>query len=130
MRYISHHHKTISALKEWSGTTKLVMASFYFWNLGPTLQKSQLGLLKSLLYQILQEPVLIQPTFADIWPIINGVDQHVHRLSFVEAKRAFCNLIMMRDLPIKICLFVDGLDGFDGDCFELATPQNEISYQW
>jgi Tfp pilus assembly pilus retraction ATPase PilT len=38
----------------WAGHGKLVFISFFFWRAGISLQKSVLGLLRSMLYQILQ----------------------------------------------------------------------------
>src|ERR1700733_15379470 len=70
--------------------------------------------------------MLIQTAFADIWPIISGVGREMQHLSLVEATRAFRNLVNMPELPIRICLFVDGLDEFNGDYLELATFLSEM----
>ncbi len=48
-KYISSHHETRGALTSWAGDQELITASFFFWNTGTTLQKSQMGLLRSLL---------------------------------------------------------------------------------
>lgn len=45
MKFISDHNKTRDALSCWAGEQKLFIASFYFWNAGVDMQKSQLGLL-------------------------------------------------------------------------------------
>ena len=42
-------------LRKWSGDSKLVMATFFFWNSGVQLQMTQKGLLLSLLHQILRQ---------------------------------------------------------------------------
>ncbi|KAF8867123.1 hypothetical protein BDZ45DRAFT_700115 [Acephala macrosclerotiorum] len=64
------------------------MANHFFWNAGNNpMQMSQVGLLRSLLYQVLRQvPELI-----------------VHRLA---------NQTLV---PAKICLFVDGFDEYNGD---------------
>lgn len=53
MKYIVNHPETISALKIWSKTSNLNIAKFFFWNSGTALQKSLLGLLRSLVFEIL-----------------------------------------------------------------------------
>lgn len=64
MKYLSHqahHTKTHQKLVQWAAPNILVKASFYFWFSGTPLQKSQEGLLRSLLFQILRQcPSLIR----------------------------------------------------------------------
>jgi hypothetical protein len=60
MKQAFDHADTVRALKKWAGPADLCMASYYFWNQGFEMQKSQIGLLQSLLYQILKSlPTLI-----------------------------------------------------------------------
>ncbi|KAI0449273.1 hypothetical protein F5B21DRAFT_520500 [Xylaria acuta] len=54
MKFISQHPTTLDHLKCWSGSLQLVMGSFYFWNSDTDLQKSQEGLLRSLIFEILR----------------------------------------------------------------------------
>ncbi len=54
MKYIWEHSKTVAALREQNGGTYVTTASFFFWNQGTKMQKSQRGLLQSLLFQILR----------------------------------------------------------------------------
>jgi len=69
MKYIWNHHLTRTHLSTWAGDAKLLIAHFYFWDLGSDkLQKSQLGLFRSLLYQILSKiPSLIPVVFPQQW---------------------------------------------------------------
>ncbi len=70
MRYICDNPRTRKHLLAWSGDEKLVTADFYFWNIGNRLQKSQLGLLRSLIYQVLEQvPELISALFPRQWAI-------------------------------------------------------------
>jgi hypothetical protein len=55
MKFVSDHPKTKEALRAWAGGEALHTASFYFWNQGFELQKSQKGLLRTLLFQILSK---------------------------------------------------------------------------
>ena len=54
MKYISDNPRTRSLLSLWAGNSKLCTAHFYFWNLGTELQKSQVGLLRSLILAVLE----------------------------------------------------------------------------
>lgn len=53
MKYIVDHPRTHSALSKWAGPDTLVTAPFFFWNSGTTLQKSHVGLLRSILFEAL-----------------------------------------------------------------------------
>ncbi|KAI1422042.1 hypothetical protein F5Y12DRAFT_717778 [Xylaria sp. FL1777] len=55
MKFISHHPTTLQYLRCWSGSQQLIMGRFYFWNSGTDLQKSQEGLLRSLIFEILRQ---------------------------------------------------------------------------
>jgi hypothetical protein len=41
--------------------------------------------------------------------------------SFRKLKQAFENLLTQELLPLKLCIFIDGLDEYDGDFMQLAT---------
>ena len=65
IKFLLGHQQTKEALKSWVGTKKLVMANFFFWNAGTDMQKSQVGLFQSLLYEVLRQcPDLIQTVCA------------------------------------------------------------------
>lgn len=55
MKYIYDHHRTREMLLSWSEAAPVVIAGFFFWNSGTSLQKSQVGLLRSLLHEILSK---------------------------------------------------------------------------
>ena len=55
MKYLYQHKKTLAALKTWAGEKQLVTARFFFWHAGTEMQKSQKGLLQTLLFHILKE---------------------------------------------------------------------------
>jgi hypothetical protein len=60
LKYLCHQERTFDALQSWAGSAKLAIATYFFWSAGNTMQKSQRGLLQSLLHQILlQNPELI-----------------------------------------------------------------------
>ena len=117
MRYLSDCTDTQEYLKSWAGSTKLITASFYFWIAGTGLQRSQRGLLRQLLFQILHaHPELIPDICPEFW----AVREHLH---FPEWKLDHLTraLDRLKDISnsTKICFFIDGLDEYDGYDFEL-----------
>ena len=55
MKFLQNHEKTLSALKAWSGSKQILTTSFFFWRAGTEMQKSQHGLLKTLLFHVLRQ---------------------------------------------------------------------------
>jgi hypothetical protein len=62
VKFLTQDNRFRAALKLWSGEKALIVASHYFWNPGDTLQKSQEGLLHTLLLRVLEQ----QPSLAPI----------------------------------------------------------------
>ena len=67
MKFIAENEQTKTSLGEWVGNKTLVIASFFFWNASTHhSQKSQRGLLRTILYQILRQcPELIRMAYRD-----------------------------------------------------------------
>ena len=55
MNHICSHSRRIELLQEWSSHRRLLTPSFFFWNSGSRQQKTIDGLLRSLIYQMLNE---------------------------------------------------------------------------
>ncbi|KAH6637095.1 hypothetical protein F5144DRAFT_592057 [Chaetomium tenue] len=109
VKFAAKHDRTAAALKEWAGSAQLHTASFYFWNQGYEMQKSQIGLFQSLLYQILkQAPELAQPLCSDA-----RLDHE--RWELGDLKKAFESIAARSGLSTKYCFFIDGLDEYNGD---------------
>ncbi|KAF2194685.1 hypothetical protein K469DRAFT_734449 [Zopfia rhizophila CBS 207.26] len=108
MKYICDHEATLKALCSWAGEELLVPASYFFWNAGLPMQKSQVGLLQSLLYQVL----VACPSF--ILEICAGrrPKEPWSRKALFEALTAISK---RTHLSVKFCFFVDGLDEYEGD---------------
>jgi hypothetical protein len=120
MKYIVEHTTTRQYLADWAATGgyKLAIANFFFWNLGTQLQKSTVGLLRALLKSVLQShPELVPVVFPDIY-----YDQRVSagEPTFVEVKRAWNLLASNASNFLKIAIFIDGLDEFEGDHKDLS----------
>lgn len=72
MKYLVNHARTREGLKRWSGNTKLLTPSFFFWYSGYGLQKSQVGLLRGLLYECLHKHRELMPL---VFPEAMGVSE-------------------------------------------------------
>ncbi|KAE9371246.1 hypothetical protein N431DRAFT_558808 [Stipitochalara longipes BDJ] len=117
MRYVYDHERTRGLLKDWSGEIPLTIASFFFWNSGTPDQKSQNGLLRCLIFELLsRNRDLIPVVLPDQWH-----DEYVEPIDWQQdfhwtrdvLRRAFDNL-QIQD-QIRICLFIDGLDEYESD---------------
>ncbi|KAI3327824.1 hypothetical protein HD806DRAFT_335790 [Xylariaceae sp. AK1471] len=120
MKFLTDHPFTIHHLREWAGQKPLVIAKHYFWSPGASIQKSQEGLFRSLLLQILNERTDLIPTVCvSRWnaPYANVFNPW----SRAEMVSALMNLGTMDEAGCKICLFIDGLDEYDGDHAQLVS---------
>lgn len=117
MKYIYEHNKTKRFLQQWAdaGNKRLVTAKHFFWHSGTPLQKSQEGLLRSLLFEILRRCAdlihqIDHRNFSDTQSADGWSRQHLF---------AIFNNLSSCDLPVTFCFFVDGLDEYDGHDEEL-----------
>ena len=120
MKMLSNSPRTREILRTWSVSNKLVISSTFFWSSGYPMQRSQLGFLQSLLYQVLrhfpeQVPTLCprrwrkasQPEEFDPWT----KSELVEILTSITANQ---------DLAARYCFFIDGLDECEGEHYELV----------
>ena len=116
MKLISNHPRVCDALQTWADKETSIVASHFFWNGGIPMQKSQTGLLRSLLYQILRQyPALIRIACPDQWHADEPTHLFRNGWSDEELSMAFKRLSEQRSLSVKICIFVDGLDEYHGE---------------
>jgi hypothetical protein len=119
MKFIHNHTKTKQALREWAGPRKLVVLHFFFWNLGTTLQKSHVGMLRALLHAALkQHQELIPAVFPKLYQAWEDWDTNTAP-DYIELKKAF-ELLIERSLYLRLVIFIDGLDEFEGDHRDVA----------
>lgn len=117
MKYLAQNPRLKHSLQQWAGDEDLVIATFYFWQAGAPMQRSQTGLLRSLLWQVLSQ----QPTLGSrLFP-----DQYVHGAvwtefpTFNQLRKAFSrftnHVASSAMVPTKVVFIVDGLDEFEND---------------
>ena len=130
MKYIYNDKRTSQLLSQWSGSKSILVATFFFWNSGTQDQRSQTGLLRSLLYQILHHrPELVHLMFPEEHAMLqdqtpNAIQKFPHYTwSLRRLQDSVRQLIDMQDLDFNICLFIDGLDEFEGN-----DDQNDRQY--
>ncbi|KAM0287747.1 hypothetical protein ACHAQH_000278 [Verticillium albo-atrum] len=125
MKFLVEHADVQRGLKQWAGTKRLVTASHFFWSTGTKRQKSLEGLFQTLLLQILGQcpetaPVVCRKRF-------ESRGRHRDGWTISELRECFEALSTMKLPGIRICIFVDGLDEYDGDHKMLAELLETIS---
>jgi hypothetical protein len=130
IKFVAEHEQTKRWLEEWAGDKKLVIANFYFWSASThQSQKSQSGLLRTILYQILRQcPELIQTAYHDQWIALtsNGKvlkESRDELLTVPALLNTLRNISTSTASDTKFCFFLDGLDEYDGrpaDIIELV----------
>lgn len=143
MKHIFDDSRTRDYLKQWvrkdvrlaknEEDIRFCLATFFFWNSGTVDQKSQNGLLRALLYQVLSRfPELISVVFPEMWAKrysdrIQEIQRFQNRawkfdeaLTLGRLTSAFRKLAQQTMVPLKLCFLVDGLDEYSGDHEDLA----------
>ncbi|KAK0741450.1 hypothetical protein B0T18DRAFT_231134 [Schizothecium vesticola] len=118
-------------LAEGAGSSKIATASFYIWASGAEIQASQTALFRTLLFELLRDP-LRDPTRPDlisriapaIWESACLLGTLFPRYWAEGELRdlLFRTIEELSQDDTKVCLFIDGLDEFGGD------PQTIISF--
>lgn len=116
MKYIVHNRLCRDHLAVWGNSLPVVTARFYFWNSGSEIQRSQTGLLRSLLYDALrQHPDEIPFVLSKRWNRLLLFGLELRPWDDAELEEALQSLVSRANGNYKLCLFVDGLDEFEGD---------------
>jgi hypothetical protein len=111
MAHIVNDTRTTECLNDWTANKPFHVISFFFWRLGSPLQRSRLGLLRSLLHQLLDEVSgLVEKVLKD-FPVPEG------RIpAWTEQKlRLMMKSALTSASDTLLCFFIDGIDEFDGD---------------
>jgi hypothetical protein len=115
----------VEQLQVWDGEKPLTMAGFFFWTSGSYEQRSQVGLLRYLLFQLLQQHrSFISIVFPEFWAQFWTASMQER----IKASMSWPLQSLIQGLKLflehgvgkmKICLLVDGLDEFDSDHGEI-----------
>lgn len=126
MKFIADHPTTLSSLSHWAQPKRPVLASHYFWSAGTPLQKSQQGLLQTLLYDIFRQlPDIMESVCTERWAkTIEQLTYEPWQVS--ELQRALQRIADRQDIPVKFCFFIDGLDEFAGEHVDFCHSLLEL----
>ncbi|KAF2117082.1 hypothetical protein BDV96DRAFT_490389 [Lophiotrema nucula] len=120
-KFLFRNSRTFPSLEAWSGASPGITAGFFFWKSGIELQKSSLGLLRSLLYESLQDmlygplqqdPGIIHWLFSDRWQQFISYGGGLGDFTFADIRKSFD--LMIADASKKFLFVIDGLDELDG----------------
>jgi NACHT domain len=123
MKYITDNPLALDILKVWQTWRKLIFAGFFFHNRGNMMQKSQVGLLRSILYQVLSEAQELIPV---VWATL-GNREYIKNVQLddeepvlinwtaFKLRRAFKALMQQQIVGLDICLMIDGLDEYESE---------------
>ncbi|KAI1609205.1 hypothetical protein EDD37DRAFT_142805 [Exophiala viscosa] len=115
MSYVSTHPKLSAPLQEWAGSNELLLASAFFWIAGTTLQKSLIGMLRTLLYQFLEKkPHLMQIAHPERWRAYYWHQASLDEWSEQELRSALGRLFGDASDTVCFMILVDGLDEYQG----------------
>lgn len=130
MKFLCHQQETQTALEKWAGPERVIIASHFFWNSGYEEQKTQEGLLRSLIFQVFrQAPELMSMICPGRW---NDISERESVWTLRELSEVFRLLGKQKSLPVRLCFFVDGLDEFEpsvknGDHKDLLQILKDVS---
>jgi hypothetical protein len=115
MHFLSLAPETKDGLRYWAKDKPLLQGASFFWLSGTALQKSLSGLLRSLLYDLLNQDLKLVEKIAPIrWRAqLLGIEK-VAPWSNGDMLEALHDLVTATATTHRIFILVDGLDEFDG----------------
>jgi len=132
MKFISDHSRVQEALQVWASSTRanaLITASFFFWISGTHMQKSQEGLLQSLLFQILKtRPDLIPSIFPSRWNSLENKNFDLDSMPWTrrELMEGFKLLKNFDFSSTRFFFAIDGLDEYAGNHAEFLDVLSDL----
>lgn len=135
MKYVTLDTKTAKLLQEWAGDHSLVVAHFFCWNLGAEFQKTQAGLISSLVHQIFtQHPELVKIVLPELWEEVKAQPSFLLEIlsvkwyswTFQGLRELLTTIMSHHQFPAKWCIFIDGLDEFDGEHQDIISIVQQL----
>ena len=115
MKHIYEDAKAERYLEAWAGGRRLIKIGFFFWNPGTNMQKSQLGLLRSVLVGFLSQFRYLIPTILPgRWEDTISTRRIIEPWTEQEILKTLDLFAAELSDRVRICLFIDGLDEFEG----------------
>ena len=112
MSFLCQDDRTLESLRCWSGNRgkNVLMPKFYFWSGGTQMQKSIEGLLRSLIWQVLR-----------LLPDLDITSSAFESRDMIPAwterrlQTTLQSILQQASSSHLFCLFIDGLDEYEGD---------------
>lgn len=116
MKYLAENQSVTQYLQDWAGpSAHPVLISWFFWAAGSPMQRSEEGLFQSLLFQILRRcPDLIPIVCESRWQEDSVYGEMSDPWTLQELDDAFVTIANQPMHGIRFCIFIDGLDEYDG----------------
>ncbi len=129
MKFICRHPQFYDCAGRWAGDATLVIGRFFFWKPGQSEQKSISGMLRGLLYSILESrpdiAAVAMPELCD-----SLLTDKAMAVSDEDVRNAFQNMLnaFASSKKYAVLLVLDGLDEFEGEHGDLlALMQSWVS---
>jgi hypothetical protein len=136
MKFLYKHPHTTDLLDHWAAGRKLVLGKFFFWKPGFEMENSVTGLLRTLLYETIEQcPELASSVFPRQWSQVEALPWQAPvelHLDGDEIREAFTRLMENRNLPERrcFCFFIDGLDEFQETREEGYKELTQLLSSW
>ncbi|KIV87675.1 hypothetical protein PV11_03206 [Exophiala sideris] len=141
MKLIRQDKETEEHLRYWARDTPFFIGHFYFHDRGDNLEKSEEGLMRSVLYQLLtHHPHLTKEAFGFLWDRMRRLCQALLSEDATRSQQltpepgfakselltAFASVLEKTVGRIRLCLFIDGLDEYQGHDRDIITLMGQI----
>ncbi|KAI0483460.1 hypothetical protein F4859DRAFT_472902 [Xylaria cf. heliscus] len=129
MKFIADHEITYEIANKWAAPKPVVIACHYFWNTGTEMQRSQQGLLQSILFDIFRQCSTLVPLVCPKrWEAAHRVDSDPDATwTVTELSACLQQIAHQQDSTVRFCLIIDGLDEFSGDYVDLCQSLQSLS---
>ncbi|KAL6915455.1 hypothetical protein FSHL1_006905 [Fusarium sambucinum] len=117
VKYIASKEVTQMLLDQWNPNTRIL--THFFWKLGTSLQNDIKGLYCSLLYQLLEGKNELLSSTIESFPVSKTKESY-HDWSVSELYGILLKVLELGTDKGSLCIFIDGLDEFVGDCGQEA----------
>ena len=133
MKLLYDDPRTREHLKSNASQQHWTIAAYFFYSSGTSLQKSQNGMLRSILHQVLREnPTAIRKVCSHKFPQLANHQAYAGsymsdpKWSSTDLERAFCVLLSEMPLDKGLLLLIDGLDEYEGNDHDLVRVVQSI----
>ena len=127
MKYICNHPRTGDLMQAFADGHKLLVCKFYFWSSGTPLQRSQEGLLRSLLFELCRQDSALASVVSPSRPPFAALeDQYPGSWDRVTLLACLRKLASTTLEDRRFYFFIDGLDEYEGEGVELAEALSEL----